>query len=130
MSTFEGLPKEELGSFEGGSQVGIEQQTESQFDENLVFAIEGLRKKNFFDIPDTINRLSDNKWATHAELLTVINMADYDPRVLDGMVRNAEDSNEVNAMIVAWAQEVEQTHGDTVAIRRADQALADKIKNY
>ena len=130
MNNFEGLPKEELGVFEGGPQVGVEQQIESPVDEELVLAMDRMKDNGHYRIPDVINRLGDNKKATREELSKVINIfAGYSWETLNNIVTDAESEKALSDMIVSWSQEVELA-ADNDAIRKADEALAQKLEAF
>ncbi len=125
----ENIRGEELGSFETGSRPSINQETESYFDETLDQAIEGLRSKECYRIPDVINRLDNNKKATKEKLAQALNMGGFDWRIFDTLVTDAASEKTVSGMIVSWAEEVELA-ADNDAIRVADKTLADQLENF
>jgi hypothetical protein len=129
MNSFEGMQGQEVDPFQTGDRPDIHQETESHFDETLGKALDELKAGGFYRISDTMERLSAHKQATKEELLKSINKAGYDWGILSRMVKDAKSEHEVNAMIVEWAQEVEQAQDDA-AIKNANKALTEKIENY
>ena len=128
MENIEGLYRKEM-QFEVGDRPDNNEQVESYFDEKLDEALDGLRKKECFSVVDSINRLDGNKVATKERLFQALNAQGLGWDNLDSYTADKKAGEVLNSAIVAWAEEVELTHGDVKAIDTAGAALAEKIEN-
>jgi hypothetical protein len=129
MSNFEGLEGGDLGQFETGSRPGIEPEAESYTNEELDRAADGLRSTERYRLLDSINRLDNNTKATKEKLAGVLNQGGFGWGTFEKIVKDPAGEEAVNAMIVAWAGEVEIA-ADAAAVRNADQALIQNIENF
>jgi hypothetical protein len=128
MENIEGLYRKEV-QFEVGDRRDNNEQVESYFDEKLDAATEGLKTKECFSVIDSINRLENNKAATKERLFQALNVNGLGWESLNTYTPDRKAGDVLNAAIVAWAEEVELTHGDVTAINVAGKALAEKIEN-
>jgi hypothetical protein len=130
MENIEGLSGGET-QFEVGDRRGdTNEQIESYFDENLDAAIVALKGKECFAVIDTINRMDSNKEATKERLFEALNQNGLEWKSLDTYTPDKNTGDMLNDAIVSWAEEVELTHGDSVAIRAAGKAFADKLERF
>jgi hypothetical protein len=92
MNNFEGIQGAKLDEYQSGDRADIKHEAGPYFDATLDKAVDALKSRGLYRLPDVVNRLDNNEKATKQRLAKVLNRTGvgYDWGILDTLSKNAE----------------------------------------